>query len=333
MIRHAIRDGLSRVRAVWGLVLFLLLVNVAVAAVLALPLFHVLEGEFEKGGTAGAMMYGFDVSWWGRWAEANPQWSFGPDMLGTGFAFKNLDLLLRGNLPAGLFVLGDPERPEEVRAALDPLILGLGVVYLVVQVFLAGGILGALRAPRPTWTVRGLLHGSGFYFGRFFRLGVLVLIAAGAVFWAYAPFARWVDDRAREAVSERTALAWLLGRNALLLLALLALNMLASYARVIIVLEERASALLAVLSSAAFCAANLRRTLGHVLAMAALGVALLAAWSVLDRHWHTVGYKTQIVTVALLEGLVFARLFLRLSLLGGQVFLYRRLSEEAAPAA
>ena len=59
--------------------------------------------------------------------------------------------------------------------------------------------------------------------------------------------------------------------------------------------------------------------------MAALAVALLALWSLLDRHWETTGYKTQIVTFVLLEALVFGRIFLRVALLGGQVALARRL--------
>jgi hypothetical protein len=189
-----------------------------------------------------------------------------------------------------------------------------------------GGLLSVLRAARPAWTVRGLLHGSGFYFGRFLRLSALALLAQGGLFAAYAPLALWVDRAAREAVSERTAVAWLLGRHALLLLALLAVNMIASYARVLIVLEERRSAVLALLSALGLCLGHFLKTFGHVLLMTLLAVASLLAWSLLDRHWDTTGYKTQIVTFVLLEGLVFWRLFLRVALMGGQITLARRLA-------
>ena len=53
----------------------------------------------------------------------------------------------------------------------------------------------------------------------------------------------------------------------------------------------------------------------------------------LDRHWGTTGYKTQLVTFVLLEGLVFLRLLLRVATLGGQVTLARRLSGGPAEAA
>ena len=326
MILDAAKRGLRRAGALWGLVAFLLAVNLATAAILAVPLAQTLREDLSNHASADNMLSGFDYPWWSAWADAHPGTTFGPEILGAGFAFKNLDLLLRGRLPAGLFRLRDPESSDESASAIDPSVLALGVAYLVLQVFLSGGVIAALRAPQPEWTVRGLLHGSGFYFGRLLRLALLMLLADAVVFALYGPFARWADLQAREAVSERTAIAWMLGRHALLFLALLAVNMLSSYARILMVLEERSSALLALLSAAALCLAHFLRTFGHVLLMTAIAAAALGAWAFLDRHWGTTGYKTQIVTFVLLEGLVFLRLLLRVATLGGQVTLARRLA-------
>ena len=307
MILDAARRGLRRAGALWGLVVFLLVVNLATAAVLAVPLAGTLRDDLANHAAADNMLAGFDYPWWSAWADAHPETTFGPDILGTGFAFKNVDLLLRGRLPAGLFALPDPDRTDESGSGVDPTVLALGAAYLVLQVFLSGGVIAALRAPQPEWTVRGLLHGSGFYFGRLLRLTLLMLLVDAVVFALYGPFARWADVQAREAVSERTAIVWMLGRHALLLLALL--------------------------SAAALCVGSFVRTFGHVLLMTVLAGAGLAAWSVLDRHWGTTGYKTQLVTFVLLEGLVFLRLLLRVATLGGQVTLARRLSGGPAEAA
>jgi hypothetical protein len=333
MILDAARRGLRRAGALWGLVGFLLVVNLATAAVLAVPLAWTLRDDLANHAAADNMLTGFDYPWWSAWADAHPETTFGPDILGAGFAFKNLDLLLRGHLPAGLFALPDPEKPDERGATFDSTVLALGVAYLVLQVFLSGGVIAALRAPQPEWTVRGLLHGSGFYFGRLLRLALLMLLVDAVVFALYGPFARWADVQAREAVSERTAIVWMLGRHALLLLALVAVNMVSSYARILMVLEERSSAILALLSAAALCVGSFVRTFGHVLLMTAMAVGGLAAWSLLDRHWGTTGYKTQLVTFVLLEAFVFLRLFLRVATLGGQVTLARRLAGGPAEAA
>jgi hypothetical protein len=333
MILDAARRGLRRAASLWGLVAFLLVLNLATAAVLAVPLADTLRDDLTNRAAAERMLYGFDYPWWSAWGDAHPQTTFGPDIFGSGFAFKNLDLLLRGYLPAGLFAVPDPEKPDGGATAIDSTVLALGAAYLVLQVFLSGGVIAALRAPRPEWTVRGLLHGSGFYFGRLLRLAVLMLLVDAVVFALNAPLARWADMQAREAVSERTAIVWMLGRHALLLLALIAVSMVSSYARVLMVLEERSSALLALLSAAALCLGSFLRTFGHVLLMTALAVVGLFLWSVLDRHWETTGYKTQLVTFVLLEGFVFLRLFLRVATLGGQVTLARRLAGGPAEAA
>lgn len=329
---RAIHEGFRSLARSFGLVPLLLFLNVLSAALLAVPLARTLERDLARTDAAQAMMYGFDFPWWGQWSDAQSGWtsSFAPDLFGIGFAFKNIDLLLRGYLPGGLFVVREPEAAAVTgRGApgLDPVILGLGFAYLVLQTFLAGGVFATLRGPQGSWTIRGLLHGSGFYFGRFLRLALLVLLADFVLFRLNAPLARWTDHQAREAVSEATARAWLLGRHGLLLLAILWVNMVSGYAKAIVVLEERSSAVLAFLSALSFAVTKPLHTFGHYLSLAAMGVALLGVWHFLDSHWQTAGYMTQVVTLLLGQCLVGGRIALRLALWAGQMDLYRRLAQ------
>jgi hypothetical protein len=324
----ALREGFRAAGRSWGLAVALLLVNVAAAALLAVPLAARLEADLAGTDSAQAMLYGFDYTWWSEWSDRQEGWtaSFHPEIFGTGFAFKNVDLLLKGAFPAALPAVRYEAGGDSGPALPDPVILALGVLYLAVQTFLAGGLLSVLRSPRGDWSVRSLLHGSGFYFGRMARLALLVLLVDLVLFRLNAPFATWVEGRAREAVSENTAMAWLLGRHALLLLALLLVHLLSGYAKAIVVLEERSSALLALASAGAFALRNLLRVLGHYLTIVAAGVLLLAGWGLLDGAWETTGYKTQILTLLLFQALVLGRMVLRLALMGGQIDLYRRLS-------
>jgi hypothetical protein len=314
----ALRAGLRSVGRNWGLVLLVLLGNLAFALVLAVPLSLQLEGDLAHRGASRGMMYGFDYDWWAEWSarQTGPPALLSPDILGTGFAFRNLELLLRGSLPAGLFARGD-------RGTLDPTILGVGALYLLLQVFLTGGLLGAFRAPTGGWTVRGLVHGSGFYFGRILRVSLLAVAAAGVVFALNAPFARWIDGLAREAVSERTALALTLGRYALLLLALVVVHMVSSHAKVLVVREERLSSVLAFLSSLGFCARNAAAALGQYLVIGAAGIALVALFGALDTRLGVIGWRSQLLALALFQAVVVARIALRLALLAGQLELQR----------
>jgi hypothetical protein len=309
---RSLADGFRSLARNYGLVLLVLAANLGLALVLAVPLADALHRDLAHSGASSAMMYGFDYDWWTRFdAQARGfAGGFAPDLTGTGFALRNLDLLLRGALPGGLFSAG---------AGADPAVLGLGVLYWLLQVFLTGGLLAVFRAPSGGWTFRALAHASGFYFGRLLRVSLLALAGAGVVFAAYAPLARWTDGLAREAVSERTALAFLLGRSLLLLAALAALHMVSSYAKVIVVCEERLSAVLAVLSSAGFCARHLLAAAGQYVVVLALGLALLAAFGRLDAWLLVTGWKSQLAALALFECFVVARIALRLGLLAGQV--------------
>lgn len=330
MVLRATLSGLRRAARVATLGGFLLLVNVLTAAVLAVPLAMLLEADLRERGAATGLLYGFDYTWWSHWADTRTGWptTFGPEIQGVGFVFRNLELLLNGQLPLGLFAFYEPETSPTAAPVpgLDPVLLALGAGYWLLQLLLSGGVLAHLRGTSPHWTFRGLLHGSGFYAGRFVRLALLVLALDALVFLLNVPFAGWADHRAREAVSESAAQAWLLGRHAVLLLALLLVHLVSSYARVIIVLEDRASALLALLSAAAFCLRNALRAAGHLLAVVAAGTAVVALWAFLDGHWTTTGYKTQAVALVLAQGLILARILLRLALWAGQIDLYRGLS-------
>jgi hypothetical protein len=331
-VLFALVQGWRLLRRSFGIAVLLLVVNVATALVLAAPLAGILRRDLHNKQASQDMMYGFDYSWWSQWSDGQSGWttSFGPEILGVGFFFRNLDLLLKGVLPGSLFATGGGGGGRGEAPPLDPVVLGLGLVYLLVQTYLAGGVLSTLRGAQGAWTVRGLLHGAGFYFGRLFRVALTALFAAWIVFHLNAPLGRWVDGRARESVSETAAMAWLFGRHALLLLALFFVSLVSGYAKAIVVVEERSSALLAFLSALTFCARNPLRTFGHYLAVALLGVALVTVWRVLDGAYVTTGYKTQLLTFALFQAVVLARVSLRVMLMGGQLALYRRL---AAPEA
>jgi hypothetical protein len=310
--------GFRSVGRNWGLVALVLLANLAFALVLAVPLSLQLEKDLANRGASSGMMYGFDYDWWSRWSgeQRGPSSALTPDILGTGFALKNLDLLLKGELPAGLFTRGG-------RSSLDATTLGVGALYLLLQVFLTGGLLGVFRAPEGGWTVRGLAHGSGFYFGRLFRVSLVALAAAFALFAVNAPFARWVDGLAAEAVSERSAIALHLGRHAVLLLALVLVHMVSSHAKVLVVREERLSAVLACLSALGFCARSFLAALGQYLVVGAFGIGLVALFGALDGRLAVVGWWSQLVALVLFEVFVAVRIALRLGLLASQVELQR----------
>src|SRR5262245_10478359 len=107
---NALTAGLTAVRKNWGLVLLMVAVNLLTAAILAVPMAGVLERDLKNTGSADNMRYGFDYPWWSQWSDDRSGWtaSFRPDIFGAGFAFKNVDLLLKGELPGRLYARSEP---------------------------------------------------------------------------------------------------------------------------------------------------------------------------------------------------------------------------------
>jgi hypothetical protein len=314
-------------RAAWrcrAIAALLFAVNLGTSALLAVPFASLLEHDLREKESAARMARGFDYPWWSRWSEQQKGYTaaFKPDILGVGFAFRNTELLLNGRLPAGLLAASDKDAaPPDLD--VDGVILGLGAAYMLLQVFFAGGILGALRGLRASLTVRGFAHGCGFYFGRLLRVALIALVLDALLFRLSAPVSTWVAIRAQESVSEATALAWQYGRHGLLLLGILAIHMVAGYARVITVLEDRKSALLAFLSAFSFCVRRLPAAAGQYLGIAALSALGLALWAAGDGAFAVTGWGTQAVAFVWMQAFVLARIGLRLALLGGQLELYR----------
>jgi hypothetical protein len=324
-----LREGLRTLRRSPSLVPILLAANLALAALLALPLAGALERDLRNTDAAPRMTQGFDYDWWSEWSERQSGYArhLSPELLGNGFAAKNLEALLKGYLPAGLFAgvaATGPRPPGAPDRSLDPLVLGLGLVSWLVQLCLTGGVLGVFRAPQGRFTVRGLLHGSGFYAGRMIRVGLLGLGAAGLVFVLWAPVSALAEGRAKEAVSETTALAWSFARYALLLLGLCLVHMASSYAKVVVVVEDRQSALLALLSGASLAVRHLRAAAIQYLGIGFASMALLLAWGYFDSTFEPTGFRTQALFFVAAEAFVAARVALRLWLLASQVALHRR---------
>ncbi|HVO10811.1 MAG TPA: hypothetical protein VMX54_08710 [Vicinamibacteria bacterium] len=309
---RALLDGFRGLFRNAGLIVLVLALNAAVALVAALPVASLLREDLSHTGASTRMMYGFDYDWWRHFDHqaGGLAGDFAPDLLGTGFAWRNLDLLVQGVVPAGLF---------SGFTGADAALLALAALYWLLQVFLTGGLLATFRAPAGGWTFRGLVHACGFHFARLLRVALLAVAGAAVLFAAWRPLTAWTDRLAREAVSERTALVLVFGRAALLLLALLLLHLVSSYAKVILVCEERRSAVLAFVSSLGFCARQLGAVLLQYLVVGLAGIALVGLFGVLDRWLPVSGWTTQLLALALFEAFVAAQIALRLGLLAGQV--------------
>lgn len=234
--------------------------------VVALPLAAGLRDRIAE--QLGASRTGDRVAagWDDEWAA-----EFAGDAHGIAASFTHEVLGFGGTLATLSRLLDGQPLPRAMSTAIG--------AYLLVWLFLSGGILDRLARARPVAT-SAFFATCGVFFFRFLRLAVVV----GAIYWAVF---RWIqpwllgtvfDWGTRNLANEHQGLVlrgWLYGA----LVALLALiNLVADMAKVRAVLEDRHSAIAALVAGVRF----VRRRFGRCAGLYVLNIAGLL---VLARLW------------------------------------------------
>jgi hypothetical protein len=240
--------------------------TIAISLPLAFAIRDLLEAHFGRSLAAEAALGGANYEWWQEFsAQATALGTtFVPSIAGFGAVLFNLSNLLDS-------------------APLLTAIAGVTGAWLVLSSFLSGGILDRFARDRPTRS-RGFFGACGAHFPAIARLGVLALAVYTLLFYWLHPllFVTAYPRLTHEVAVERTAFAIRMGLYAVFLAVLFAVNLIVDYARIRIVVEDRRSAIGALLAGTRFVRRNLGAAAGlyllnGVLFVAALGLYAIAA--------------------------------------------------------
>jgi hypothetical protein len=183
-----------------------------------------------------AVASGAIADWWPEFsAQASGLGTtFVPSIVGFGAVLDNLSGLLDN-------------------APLATTIAGATAAWLVLWSFLGGGIIDRLARGRPTRSP-GFFAACGTHFWRLLRLGAVAWIVYGLLFryvhgWIFTDA---FERLTRDVTAERMAFAYRAAGYALFGALLVACNIVLDYARVRIVVEDRRSAIGALVAGARF---------------------------------------------------------------------------------
>jgi uncharacterized membrane protein len=233
---RAFREGIGRVNRAPAMLLGMALVTFLIALPLSLALRGMIEAHLGRSLAADTAASGTNYDWWQEFsAQASGlATTFVPSIIGFGAVLDNV-AGLADNLPLA----------TTIAVAI--------AARLVIWSFLSGGVLDRYARNRPT-RVHGFFAAAGTHFWRFLRLGVL---AFAAYYLLFAFVHGWLLDDlygalTRNVTVERTAFFVRVACYAAFAALLLALNLVFDYARVRIVVEDRRSAIGALLASLRF---------------------------------------------------------------------------------
>jgi len=241
-VGSSVRHGFSITRRSGRAVALLFLANLVIAALAGYPIYHGIHGFVENSLVGRELAGGFPVDWL------------------TDFAFSN------------------PRAAD--RYAL--VIVCMGLVSLVLNSVLAGGVLAHFKTPDLKYSFEDFFRQTGRYTWRLLRLLIIGLICYWIVFELLnEKLGQWVDGRTGDWSDDR----WVFGvRLAVWLLVLLGLgfvNLVMDYARVRMVLEEGTGAIHAFLASLGFSLGRLGRAIGVYVIPSLIGLALLGVYRLL----------------------------------------------------
>jgi len=234
------RDGIRRVNGapailagVWALTL---LVSVPMAAAMRGMLAQHL-GASLAGDTAAS---GVNYDWMQEFSDqaAGLGVTFRPAIVGFGAVVDNLSAFI-----------DNTERPI--------VIVGAATVYIVLWIFVAGGIIDRYARDRATRTV-GFFASSGVFFFRFLRLAAAQWIVYAVLFGSLHAqlFNRLYPDLVHEVTVERTAFAVRLALYLVFGGLVAACATVFDYAKVRAVVEDRRSMLSAIAEAIGFIGRN-----------------------------------------------------------------------------
>jgi hypothetical protein len=259
----ALRDGIRRVNRAPVIVASVWAVTLVAALPLSLMMGAAMQAHLGNSLMAAQVEQGVNAQWWNEFtnqAGALGQ-TFQPVIIGFAAVLDNLSAFADGVV-----------RPSPL--------LWLGACYLVLWLFLTGGIIDRYARARPTRS-HGFFSACGVYFVRFLRLAPFIALAYYVLFAGVHPLLldRVFGELTRDVTSERTAFLVRLGLYATFGLLLVLVNIVFDYAKVRAVVEDRRSMIGAIAAGARFARRNARAVATLYLVTGGLFVVLLLVYA------------------------------------------------------
>jgi hypothetical protein len=202
----------------------------------------------------------------------------------------------------------------------------VGLAFLLLNTFLAGGVLAVFHREQDA-----LFSACARYFGRLLRLMLISLILYGLVAMLSNGAAKAIDH-ARESSMEAKPwiiLGWIRLASATFLFGMV--NMIFDYAKIILVVGERRSALRAALRAIGFVARHPLRTFAVYWVCAAAAFLLLLVYHGLTEALGQTSSITVVLVLVIRQCYTLARVWMRLWTWSSELHLYAFNSTIVAP--
>jgi hypothetical protein len=299
-------EGVRRVNRAPAILAGVWALTLLVSVPLAVAMRSLLAQHLGASLAADTAASGVNYDWMQEFSEqaSGLGTTFKPTIIGFGAVLDNLSAFLDAT-----------SRPVAI--------VGAAAVYIVLWIFVAGGIIDRYARDRPLRAF-GFFAGAGGLFFRFLRLAAVQALVYTVLFGALHS---WLFDAlyprlTREMTVERTAFAVRVGLYLVFGVAVAASTMLFDYAKVRAVVEDRRSMLGAISASASFIRRNAGAAVTLFLLNFGVFVATLGLYAAIAPGAGRAGIMTWL-GLALGQAYVLGRLWIKLTFWASETALFQ----------
>jgi hypothetical protein len=252
-------------------------------------------------------------------------------VLEAGFGASMAPLELMRGLDFTAFVDFMNVHVEELSAVFRQISWAIAL-FMLINSFLAGGILAVLRNEHDKYSISEFFAGCGKYFGRFLRLFfvlaiVLVVLVVVMTFILAILSKVFYDD----STSEVTYIVLTVVQIKLFFFPVMLLLMIADYSKISIVVNDERKVLKAAWLSTKFVFSHFFRTFGLELLMLLVVIVLFTIYALLDLAIGMTTGLTIIVMLIIQQLFMISRAWSKVFFFGGEMSLYQILQPVVHP--
>lgn len=206
----------------------------------------------------------------------------------------------------------------------------MGLIYLIVSAFFAGGILEVFASPDGRFTMKKFFSGCGNSFWRFFRLLMVSIIFYGVAIGIFVLLTLRINSSDRLATVERPG-ALKTQAAALLMVALMALvGAIQDYARIGASLNDRRKMFREWFKAAGFVFRRFLIAYGLYVLIAIVGLVVFALIAWVRGGVNQNSYLNVFLAFMIGQIAIASRVWTRMTFYAAEIDLYRKLSQASA---
>ena len=238
-IKTSLISGIFSVFRIKKLIFFMWSVNLIFGLIITLPVFKVLNASLAPGSAGDSMLQGFDYQWFVQFSS--------------------------GSAESLYFV--------------PVLIAIVGLVYMILQTFFAGGVISALDNESKTISMSFFFEQCSAYFGRFMLLWIIALLSSVAIYFICTLFFSFVvDEFIRNASTERSAILLSYMKYSIYFALFAAMHLAVDYAKIKILIGRSRTVFADFISSIGFVASNIWSAASLFLVVTFIGIGIWAVY-------------------------------------------------------